>query len=125
MENIKLTDKEQERYDVIRSCIGKDITNKEASVRLGLKIRQIQNIKRAVLEKDKKGVIHKSKEKTSGNATNYSTVKKVTAYFEQNKHKDFGPTFAQEKLSGLGIKINTETLRLLMIKNFPSVYPMT
>lgn len=116
MENIKLTDKEQERYDVIRSCIGKDITNKEASVRLGLKIRQIQNIKRAVLKEDKKGVVHKSKEKTSGNATDYSTIKKVTTFFEQKKHHDFGPTFAQEKLSDLGIKINKETLRLLMIK---------
>ena len=116
MENIKLTDREQERYDVIRSCIGRDITNKEASARLGLKIRQIQNIKRAVLEEGKKGIIHKSKEKTSGNATDYNIVEKVTTFFEQNKHKDFGPTFAQEKLSELGIKINTETLRLLMIK---------
>lgn len=116
MENIKLTDREQERYDVIRSCIGGDITNKEASVRLGLKIRQIQNIKRAVLREDRKGVVHKSKKQISGNTTDKNVIKKITAFFEQKKHHDFGPTFAQEKLSELGIKINTETLRLLMIK---------
>ena len=48
MEKIKLTLLERERYDTIRSCIAGDITNKEASVRLWLKIRQIQNLKRAI-----------------------------------------------------------------------------
>ena len=116
MEKIKLTDKEQERYDIIRSCIGGDITNKEASVRLGLKTRGIQKIKRAVEKYGMKGAVHKSKGQTSPNATSNITAKKITSFFEQNKHKDFGPTFAQEKLANIGIKINTETLRLLMIK---------
>jgi hypothetical protein len=40
----------------------------------------------------------------------------VVNFFNQKKHQDFGPTFAQEKLAGLGIVLNTETLRLLMIK---------
>ena len=52
MEETKLTDSEQERFEIIRSCIDGDITNKDASVRLGLKVRQVQRIKRAV-EKEK------------------------------------------------------------------------
>jgi hypothetical protein len=116
VEKIILTDREQERYDIIRSCIGGDITNKEASIRLGLKTRWVQKLKHAVEKNGMKGIVHKSKGQTPPNATSNITAKRITNFFEQNKHKDFGPTFAQEKLSELGIKINVETLRLLMIK---------
>lgn len=116
MEEIKLTVSEQERYDVIRSCIDGDITNKEASARLGLKIRWVQKLKRAVEKNGESGVVHKSKGQTPPNATPDITVKKVTAFLKQKKHHDFGPTFASEKLANLGIAMNTETLRLLMIK---------
>ena len=37
-------------------------------------------------------------------------------FLKQKKHQDFGPTFAQEKLLALGVEMNKETLRLLMIK---------
>jgi hypothetical protein len=116
VEKIKLTASEQERYDIIRSCLDKDITNKEASVRLGLKVRQIQRIKRAVEKEEKKGVIHKSKGQTPPNATSNITVEKATAFLKKKNHTDFGPTFAQEKLLALGVEMNKETLRLLMIK---------
>lgn len=116
MEETKLTALEQERYDIIRSCIDGDITNKEASVRLGLKVRQVQNLKRSVEKDGAVGAVHKSKGRAPGNATDEATVKKVVAFFEEKKHEDFGPAFAQEKLAAKGIVMNTETLRLLMIK---------
>ena len=116
MEKIKLTASEQERYDVIRSCIDGGIANKEASIRLGLKVRQIQRIKRTVEKEEELGVVHKSKGRTSPNATDEATVKKAVDFLKQKKHKDFGPTFAQEKLSNLGVEMNKETLRLLMIR---------
>ena len=116
MEEIQLTAREQERYDVIRSCLGGDITNKEASIRLGLKVRQIQRIKRGVEKEKKKGIRHKSKGQAPPNVTPDVIVEEVTTFFENKKHQDFGPTFAQEKLADLGIAINRETLRLLMIK---------
>lgn len=116
MEETKLTAFEQERYDVIRSCIEGDITNKEASVRLGLKVRRVQKIKRAVEKDGVGGVIHKSKGRASGNATDKTTVKKVVAFLKEKKHSDFGPTFAQEKLAEQGVVMNKETLRLLMIE---------
>ena len=116
MEEIQLTEREQERYDVIRSCIDGDITNKEASVRLGLKRRQVQMLKRAVEKKGIKGAIHGSKGQAPPNATQDVIVDEVEEFFEHKKHVDFGPTFAQEKLADLGIVMNTETLRLMMIK---------
>jgi len=116
VEKIKLTASEQERYDIIRSCIDRDIANKEASIRLGLKVRQIQRIKRAVEKQGTEGAMHKSKGRTSSNATNKTTVKKTVDFLKQKKHQDFGPTFAQEKLLALGVEMNKETLRLLMIK---------
>ena len=116
MEETKLTDSEQERHEIIRSCIDGDITNKDASVRLGLKVRQVQRIKRAVEKEKEKGVVHKSKGKFPPNVTSDTVTKKVTFFFEQKKHQDFGPTFAQEKLAKLGTVMNTETLRLMMIK---------
>jgi hypothetical protein len=116
MEETKLTALEQERYDIVRSCIEGDITNKEASVRLGLKIRRVQELKRAVEKEGRGGAVHKSKGRTSGNVTDETTVKKIVAFLKEKKHKDFGPTFAQEKLSAQGVEMNTETLRLLMIE---------
>jgi transposase-like protein len=116
VEEYKLTDLEQERYDVIRSCIDRDITNKEASVRLGLKIRWVQKLKKEVLKNGTSGVVHKSKGRISSNATVDVIADEVTEFFKQKKHHDFGPTFAQEKLADLGIVVNTETLRLMMIK---------
>lgn len=116
MEEIKLTTLEQERYDIIRSCIAGDITNKEASVRLGLKVRRVQELKRAVEKEGGGGVVHKSKGRTSSNATDDTTVKKVVAFLKEKKHEDFGPTFAQEKLAAQGVIMSKEALRLLMIK---------
>lgn len=116
MEEIQLTARENERYDIIRDCIDGNITNKEASVRLELKIRQIQRIKRAVEKKDRCGVIHKLKGQAPPNTTSNTITRKVIEFFKQKKHQDFGPTFAQEKLEKDGTIMNKETLRLLMIK---------
>ena len=88
MEEIKFTALEQERYDIIRSCIDKDITNKEASVRLGLNKRQIQNIKRAVEKDGMSGAVHKSKGRTPPNATSDDTIKKVNTFGLKTEKKN-------------------------------------
>ena len=57
MEEIKLSAAEQERYDTIRDCIDGNTTNTEASIRLGLKVRWVQMLKRSVEKNGKNGVI--------------------------------------------------------------------
>ena len=117
MEENKLTDIEKYRYDIIRSCIDGDIINKEAGSRLGLKIRQVQMLKRAVEKEGSSGVIHKRKGWKSNNVTCKESVDQTVEFFKNAKHKDFGPTFAQEKLAGIGISLSVETLRTIMIDN--------
>lgn len=116
MDDIKLSAAEQERYDIIRDCIDGNITNKEASIRLGLKTRWVQMLKRSVEKNGKKGAIHGSKGRVPGNTTSDVIAIKVAAFFKEKKHHDFGPTFAQEKLADSGVTLNPETLRLIMIR---------
>ena len=67
MEKTKLNSHEQSKYDTIRSCIDRDINNQEASNRLGVSIRQIQRLKRAVEEGGEQGIIHGLKGKVAHN----------------------------------------------------------
>jgi len=117
MEKTKLNTYEQDKYDTIRSCSDGDITNKEASIRLGISIRQIQRLKRAVEEYGEQGIIHGLKGKVAHNVTNEIVVSKVTNFLKENKHIDFGPTFAKEKLINIGVNKSVETIRRVMIKN--------
>lgn len=117
MEKTKLTNQEQSKYDTIRSCIDREITNQEASNRLGVNIRQIQRLKRAIEESGEQGVIHGLKGKVAHNKTEEEIRDKVIDFLKEKKHIDFGPTFAQEKLINIGISRSVETIRSLMIEN--------
>lgn len=81
-----------------------------------MKVRWVQMLKRSVEKNKEKGVIHGSRGKIPPNAASDTVVKKVIEFFKEKKHQDFGPTFAREKLAKLGTVMNTETLRLMMIK---------
>ena len=111
-----ITPPEQERYDIIRACIDRDITNAEAGARLRLTIRQIRRLKRAVEKNGEQGVIHGNRGRTSNHATHPETAYAAIEYLVKEKHRDFGPTFAQEQLAKRGTILSVETLRTLMIK---------
>jgi len=113
---IRLTPLERERYDCIRSCIDRDITNAEAATRLGLKIRRVQKLKRAVEKDGEQGVIHGNRGRASNRAIHPGKASVVVEFMRQDKHRDFGPTFAQEKLAMRGVILGIETLRQIMIK---------
>lgn len=113
---ISLTPFEQERYDVIRSCIDRDITNAEAGARLRLTIRQIRRLKRSIEKHGEEGILHGNRGRASNHATHPETISAVIAYLSEEKHHDFGPTFAQEQLAKRGMVIGIETLRTLMIE---------
>ena len=115
MEKTKLNRHEQDKYDTLRSCRAGDITNKEAGVRLGIKIRQVQRLKKKIEENGEQGIIHGLKGKIAHNKTEEVEINKVVKFLKKKKHRDFGPTFAQEKL--VDIKRSRETIRSIMIKN--------
>ena len=112
----KLTPLEQERYDIVRSCIDQDITNAEAAARLRLTVRQTQRLKRAVEKHEEQGVLHGNRGRTSNRATHPETASAAVTYLKKEKHRDFGPTFAQEQLAKQTVVLGVETLRTLMIK---------
>ena len=113
---ITLTPLERERYDIVRSCIDRDITNAEAAARLNLTVRQTQRLKRSVEERGEQGILHGSRGRASNRATHPETASAVIAFMHEEKHRDFGPTFAWEQLMKQGVVMGLETLRSLMIK---------
>lgn len=58
--------REVERIKVLQVLVAKQITNQQAANRLGLKVRQIQRLKKAYLEQGDIAVIHKLRGKPSG-----------------------------------------------------------
>jgi hypothetical protein len=59
------------------------------------------------------GIIHKARDRLSNRRMGVVFIKTVLARY-QEKYLDFGPTLAAEKLEEDGLKINPETLRLLL-----------
>ena len=113
-----LTQEEKEAYTLICSCIAGDMTNKETADRLGKSVRAIQRMKRAVEERGAAGIRHGLVGKASNNKTPEHIEKTVVTFLTKKKHRDFGPTFAMEKLERYeGIILDRETVRSIMIRN--------
>jgi len=118
MTNRKLTPEERERYEIIRSCIERDITNTVASAKLGLAIRHVQRLKRAVEKYGETGVVHGNHSRVPWNATPTDTTKTIVTFLKKKDHRDFGPTFAMEQLAKQKkIALSRETVRTIMTGN--------
>ena len=111
----KLTPKEQERHDTILSCSAGKITNTEAAAKLRLTVRQVRRLKRKVEKLGESGIRHGNRDRTSNRATDAKTKAEVVAFMQEEKHRDFGPTFAQEQLvKQKHITLSTETIRTIL-----------
>lgn len=114
----KLTDGDRERFDIIRTCIDGDLTNAEAAARLGLKVRQIQNLKRAVKKYGEIGIVHGNRSREPHNATDSQTIKTMVAFLKKKDHRDFGPTFAMEQLAKKKDVVRSrECVRRIMVEH--------
>lgn len=114
---INVTNKDMEKYDIIKKLINKKISEKEASKLVWVSSRQIRRIKKKVSEIWIKWLIHKSKDRPSNRSINSKTEEEIVSLVKEKYH-DFKPTFASEKLKeNHWITIWRESLRLLMIKN--------
>jgi len=115
---ITLTMKEHTRFQTIQKLIEKKISEEEARKLIGLKsVRQIRRIKKKVIDKGVQGIVHLSRGKPSNRKISEKLRAKAMALIKE-KYYDFKPTFAAEKLlENHSIKISSETLRKLMIKD--------
>lgn len=115
-EILEMRSKEVDRYDIIRRVIEGKIKQVEASEILGITTRQIRKIERRVKKEGVKGIIHRLRGCPSNRRFKNKIEEKIKNIIKE-KYIDFGPTFANEKLKiKHNIKIGTETLRQLMIK---------
>jgi hypothetical protein len=111
-----LTQKDQERALHIQSCIAGQVSNAVTALKLGITVRQVRRLKRAVEEYGEQGVVHGNRGKTSPHALGTKTRTQVVTFLKKPLHKDFGPTFAQEKLAQQNIILSDETVRTIMVQ---------
>jgi len=116
METFHMAKKELNQVSVFENLKNKKIKQREAAKILALSIRQI---KRKLKKYRKFGVaslMHKNRGRPSNNRLDEKLIRKILELV-RTKYVDFGPSFAAEKLEEIDkIKINSETLRLKMIK---------
>ncbi len=106
--------KELSRWEVIERLIRKEINGTDAAKQLSLSVRQIKNIKARVIKEGASGVIHVSRGKKSNRCLSAEKIKEIEIIIKKN-YRDFGPTFAAEKLlENHQITISKEKLRKLM-----------
>ena len=111
-----MTQEELKRLYVIQKALDRSITQAEVADIIGVCLRQAQRIARRVRVEGDKGVIHKSRGRTSNRASPVKIKKRALQLYTE-KYNDFGPTLATEKLLEIDkIRINDETLRLWLIE---------
>lgn len=114
---ISMTQKELKRLHVIRKVLEKSITQKQASALIGLGKRQMIRVVKKVRVEGDKGIIHRSRGKSSHNAKAEGLKEKVRQLYRE-KYWDFGPTLASGKLFEIDeIKLSDETLRLWLLES--------
>lgn len=115
-EHIVMSQKEADRYDVIKKVIEKKIKGDEAATILNLTDRHIRRLKRKVDKEGIKGLVHKSRGNPSNRRIPDEEKEKIIKIIKE-KYPDFGPTFAAEKL-GEKHKITRDpkTVRAIMIR---------
>lgn len=113
---IMLKQKELKRLHVIHQVLEKQITQSKAAEVSGLSERQIRRIAQRIREEGDKGIIHKSRGRTSNRSKPQKLKDRLIELYRQN-YMGFGPTLAAEKISEQqGIYISDETLRLWLIE---------
>ena len=113
---ITMTNKETQRYDIIKNLINEKINGTQAAKQLNLSVRQTKRLKAEVKKKGIKGIIHGNRGKKSNRKTNPKLKDKIVKIIKENYH-DFTPTLAQEKLEEIHkIKRSYGLIRNIMIQ---------
>jgi len=113
--NITMSQKEIKKYDIIKKLINKELKESETSKLLNLTTRHIRRLKKAVLEKGAKGLVHGNRGKTSNREMPEKEKSEIIDLLHKHYY-DFGPLLASEKLDEIhGIKRDKSTIRSIMI----------
>ena len=114
--NLTMSAKELDRLEVLGRVLERRLTQRDAADRLGLSLRQIERLCRALRIGGAAGLVSRKRGRPSNRRL-------PTAHRERalelvlERYSDFGPTLACEKLTELhGLVVSRETLRRWMIE---------
>lgn len=114
---IPMSNREIDRYHVIRQILEKRITTATAATQLGLSQRQVKRLKKRMRLEGKRGLIHRSRGRSSNRQLPGKKRAAIIALIRQH-YPDFGPTLATEKLvERHRLVVSDETVRHLMIES--------
>ena len=114
--HIIMSQKEINRYDIIKKVINKELNGVDAVELLNLSARHVRRIKKRVKEKGMKGLIHGNRGRTSNRKMPDQERQNIISLIKEY-YSDFGPLLASEKLEEQHkIKRDKRTVRAIMIK---------
>lgn len=115
MGDVLMSEKEVERYEILRRVARKELKIKDTAQLMGVGERQAKRLYKAFKEHGKKGLVSKARGKRSNRAFSKEHEEKILDLVASHYH-DFGPTLAAEKLDERhNIKVSNEKLRQMMI----------
>ena len=110
-----LSSEERERSHLVRACVEARLSQREASERLGIGIRQFKRLVRAWKQDGGAGLVSRQRGRASNRRMSAGRRAEITALLK-DKYAGFGATLASEKLLDLdGIKVSVETARQMQI----------
>lgn len=86
---MKLSEKEQKKYEIIEKVVNEEITKKDAEIELKLTRRQIDRLVSVFKNQGKEGFIHKNKGKKNQNKKDFKLINEIeelylTEYYDYN-----------------------------------------
>lgn len=116
MKYISMSQKELDKYEIVKKSIAGEITVAKAGELLNLSERHMYRVRKIIRERGAKGLIHGNRGKLSNRRTPESEKEKAKELLRRHYY-DFGPTHASEKLEERhNIKKDPKTIRQIMIE---------
>src|SRR5271167_3106427 len=113
---VSMTKAERERAFVVRRCVEGGLSQREASERLVIGVRQVKRLVRTWRREGDAGLVSRQRGRRSHRRMSEALRSQIGLLLAET-YPDFGPTLAAEKLwERDGIKVSAETVRRLQIE---------
>lgn len=114
---LRMSHKERDRLKVTQQVREGKLTQVAAARLLGISERQVRRSVQRYREQGDAGLVHRSRGQPSNRKLPEQTRNQALAMLRQDKWRDFGPSFAAEKLAETAaIHVSRETVRRWMIE---------
>jgi Helix-turn-helix domain len=109
-DRIPMSQKERDVLKIIHGVVNGERSQAEAARLLRLSVRQVRRIQRKLEAKGDQAIVHGLRGQPSNHSSDPAFRRKVLQAYRR-RYRDFGPTFASEKLAADGLPVSAETLR--------------